>query len=127
MNIINYCIILINSYYNYIINAEYNISLIKSSFRNAIRCGSTCFMFEEKIVECFVQCHVFAWSPSGRRPNDKYPVNTSHPFDVCTDVSLAVLFGSNGNSSTVSTRSDLCIYTYFLHSVEKLAGQKKLK
>ena len=36
------------------------------------------FLFDKKTVKRFVQCHVFAHSPSGRHPNDKYPVNTSH-------------------------------------------------
>jgi hypothetical protein len=44
--------------------------------------------------------------------------------DLCTNVLLAVLFGRNGNSYTVSTRSDLCIYT-LAHNKEKLVGQKK--
>jgi hypothetical protein len=30
------------------------------------------------IVKYFVQRHVFAQSPPGWRPSDKYPVNTSH-------------------------------------------------
>ena len=44
----------------------------------AVTGGCYCFLFENKIVKCFVQCHVFAQSPPGRRPNDKYLVNTSH-------------------------------------------------
>ena len=38
-----------------------------------------------------------------------------------------MLFGNNGNSYTVCTQSDMCIYTYILHSIETLVGQKKLK
>jgi hypothetical protein len=34
-------------------------------------------LFKE-IAKGFVQCHVFAQTPPSRRPNDKYPVNTSH-------------------------------------------------
>jgi hypothetical protein len=30
------------------------------------------------IVKCLVQCHVFTQSPLGRRPNDKFPIRTSH-------------------------------------------------
>jgi len=32
---------------------------------------------QQNIKSC-VQCYVFAQSPSGRRPNNNYPVNTSH-------------------------------------------------
>jgi len=94
---------------------------IKTSSRNAIRkkCGSNwCFyyfLFETKTVKLSVQCHVFAQSPPDRHPNDKYPVNTSHPPDLCKNFSLAVLFGSNGNSYTVCTQSDMCICVYILY------------
>jgi hypothetical protein len=47
--------------------------------------------------------------------------------DLCTYVSITVLFGSNGNSYTVSTESDVCLYTHILHNIETLVGQKKLK
>jgi len=35
-------------------------------------------LFKKKIVERSVQCHVFAQSPPGSHPSDKYLVNTSH-------------------------------------------------
>jgi len=35
-------------------------------------------MFEKKIVKYIFKWHVFAQSIPGRRPTDKYPVNTSH-------------------------------------------------
>jgi len=35
-------------------------------------------LFEQKIVKPFVHCHVLTQLPPGRRPNDKYPVRTSH-------------------------------------------------
>ena len=53
----------------------------------AVTVGCYCFLFEENIVERLVQCHVFAQSPPGRRPNDKYPV-ISHGSDLCKNVSL---------------------------------------
>ena len=31
-------------------------------------------------------------------------------FDLCKNISLVVLFGSNGNSYTVYTLSDMCVY-----------------
>ena len=60
------------------------IFLIEAFLRNAIRekCGSNwgcyCFLFERTIVKRFDQCRIFVHSPPGRRPNDKYPLNTSH-------------------------------------------------
>ena len=36
-----------------------------------------------------------------------------------------MLFGSNGISNTISTQSDMCLYTQVLHNIETLAGQKK--
>jgi len=38
---------------------------------------------------------------------------------------FAVLFGSNGNTYTVSTHSDTCMYTHILHNIETLVGQRK--
>jgi len=45
-------------------------------------CGC-CFLFEKKILERFVQCHVFFKSPPDRRRNVKYPVNNSYRSDLC--------------------------------------------
>ena len=52
--------------------------------------------------------------------------------DLRTNISLAVLFGSNGNSYTVSTQSDCThththTHTHILHDIETLVGQKKHK
>jgi len=44
----------------------------------AVTVGCYCFLFEENIVKRLVHCHVFTQSSLGRRPNDKYPANTSH-------------------------------------------------
>jgi len=41
------------------------------------------------------------------------------------NVSLAVLFGSNGNSYTVFTESDMYVYTHVLHNIN--AGRAKKK
>jgi hypothetical protein len=38
-----------------------------------------------------------------------------------------VLFGIYGNSYTISTKSDICIYTHIIHNVATLVGQKKEK
>jgi len=65
--------------------------------------------------------------PPGERHNDKYPVNTSHCSDLCKKCFTVVLFGSNGNSHTVLTKSDVCIHTHVLHNIGTLVGQKKYK
>jgi hypothetical protein len=87
--IINYCIIMTNKNYNYIIHALGNYYI---SSRNVIKCGSNCgcyyLLFKKKKVTRFVPCHVFAQSPPDRRPNDKYPVNTSRRSDLYKNVSL---------------------------------------
>jgi hypothetical protein len=47
--------------------------------------------------------------------------------DACKNVSLAVLFGSNGNWYTVCTQSDVCVYAHIVHNIETLVGQNKYK
>ena len=59
-------------------------------------------------------------------PNDKYPVNTSHRSDLCKNVALAVLFGSNGNSYTVCTQ--IYVYINILFTIQRCwIGQNKYK
>ena len=70
-------------------------------------------VFDRKIVRLLVHCHIVAPSPTGRRLNDKYPINPSHSSHISLNISLAVLFGGNGNTYTVSTQSGICIYTHF--------------
>ena len=72
------------------------------------------FLFEKKIVKRFVQCLVSANSPPGLHPTDKYPVNTSHRSQIASG---AVLFGISGNSYTVSTNSDICIYIHIFFTI----------
>jgi hypothetical protein len=47
--------------------------------------------------------------------------------DLCKNNPLTLLFGSNGNSHTISTQSDMYRYTHILHNVEKLVAQNKQK
>jgi hypothetical protein len=74
--------------------------------------GCYYLLFEKKTVKRLSHCQVFAQSPLGRRPSDKYPINTSHRSDLWKNVSLVVLLGSNGNSYTVATQSDVCVYIH---------------
>jgi len=55
--------------------------------------------------------------------NIQSTIHTS--LDLCKNVSLVVLFGSNGNSYTVSTYSDMCVYTHILHNIETLFEEKE--
>jgi len=45
--------------------------------------------------------------------------------NLCKNVSLAVLFGSNGNSYTISMQSDICIYTHVIHYIQTLVEQRE--
>jgi hypothetical protein len=47
--------------------------------------------------------------------------------DLCKNVSLAVLFGSNGNSYTVCLQLVTDICTLILYNIETMVGQKKGK
>ena len=90
--------------------------------------GCYCFLFEKKTVKRSVQCHVLAQSPSDLHTNDKYPVTLRTALDSCKNVSLSVLFVSNGNSYTVSTQSDVCVYKHnFFTSAEAWSGKINLK
>jgi len=50
--------------------------------------GAAAAPVQKKTLKRSAQCHIFAQSPPGRRPNDKYPVNTSYHSDLCKNVSL---------------------------------------
>jgi hypothetical protein len=82
----------------------------------AVTGGRCYFLFEKKTVTSFVQYHVFAQSPPGRRPSDKYEHKTSNGSQVV----FAVLFGSSGYSYTVFAQSDMCLYMHVLHNVQTL-------
>ena len=79
-----------------------------------------------KNVKRSVQSHVFAQSPPGWRPNDKYPVNTSHRSDLCKYVSLQCSLVAT-IIHTQSVHRYVCIYTHIVHSIETVVRQKKLK
>jgi hypothetical protein len=70
-----YCII--NAQYNY---CKSNKGLLEKwdKDENMEVTGVANTFFSKGRLKHFVQCHVFAQSPPGRHPNDKYPLNTSH-------------------------------------------------
>jgi len=61
----------------------------------------------------------------GQGPYDKFQPTLRKPPDLRNNVSLAMLFGSKGNSYTFSTQSDMCICTHILYNIETLVEQKK--
>jgi hypothetical protein len=64
---------------------------------------------------------------ASRRPNDKYPVNTSHHSRFVYKCFTAVLFGIDSNSYTVNTQSHVYIHTHthIVYNTETLVWQKK--
>ena len=47
--------------------------------------------------------------------------------DLCKNVSLAVLFGSNGNCYTTQSSHIMCVYTNVLYIIQTVLGQQKYK
>ena len=47
--------------------------------------------------------------------------------DWCKNVPLAALFGSNGNSFTISVQTGMCICVHVLNNIEKVFGQENRK
>jgi hypothetical protein len=113
------------------------IIVIKASSRNAIRNtwqyqGCYNVLFHKHTVKRSAQCHVFARSPPDRRPNDKYPVNTSHRSDLSINVSLqcylvatVILIPSVRSQTCVCVCVCVCVYTHVVHSIETLVGRQK--
>jgi hypothetical protein len=58
------------------------------------------FSFDKKIVKYFVQCYVLTQSLPGRHPVINIQSSLCTTPDLCKNVSLTVLYGSNGNSYT---------------------------
>ena len=80
--------------------------------------AATASCLKRKTVKRSVQCHVFAQPPPSRRPNDKYPVNTSHCPDLCKTVSLQCYLVA----TVIHIQSDVCLYTHIPHNIEMMVG-----
>jgi hypothetical protein len=50
------------------------------------------FLLQKQTVKLSAQYHVLVQSPPDRRPNDKYPVNTSHRSDLCITFHCSVIW-----------------------------------
>jgi len=48
----------------------------------AVTGAGTISCLKRRFLKCFVQCHVFIQSLTGRHPCDKYPVNSSHRLQL---------------------------------------------
>ena len=82
--------------------------------RQGRKCESNCccyyFQFKKKIVKLL---SVITYLPSHRQagtPTTNIQPTIRISSGWCKIVSLAVSFGSNGNSYTISTHSDVCLY-----------------
>jgi len=71
--------------------------------------GCYYFLFGKKIVKYFV--HV-TYSPSHQQvsaPTINIQSTLHTALELCKDISLEILFGSNSNSYMISTQSDMCV------------------
>ena len=73
-------------------------------------------LFEKKAVNRFAQCHLFAKSPPGRRPNDKYPSTIRTTPDLCKNVSLECHLVATV-MHVQSVRSQKCVFLHTFASV----------
>jgi hypothetical protein len=74
---------------------------------------------KKNTVKRSAQCHVFAQSPPDRRPNDKYPVNTSHRSDMRQYVSLQRYLVA----TVIHIQSARC--QWYTHSSQYYTGRAK--
>jgi hypothetical protein len=73
--------------YNYYISNKGHLEECGKAGSVAVT-GCRYFLFQKTTLKQPAHCHVFAQSPPERRPNDKYPVNTSHRSGLCKNISL---------------------------------------
>ena len=88
----------------------------------AVTWAGTTSCLKRKFLKCIVQCYVFFQSPPGRHPMINILSTICTPYNLCKNFSLAILFGSNSKSYTVSRQLDMCVYTHVLHNMEMLVG-----
>jgi hypothetical protein len=70
------------------------------------------FLLKKKTVKRLAECHAFDQSPPGRRPNGKYPVNTSQHSDLWKNISLqCYLVATVIHKNSLHIRC-VCVYIY---------------
>jgi len=82
----------------------------------AVTGGCCYFLFEMKTIKRFFQCHVFAQSPPGRRPDDKYPVNISHR-SRCVNMFHSQCYLVATVIRIQSVRSQICLYIHIFFTM----------
>ena len=116
--IINYCVI-IDAIYDYIIHAYiYNRGLLEEYDKEetvVVTVAATICCFTKKTVQRFIQYHVFTQSAGNSTRNIQSTLPTAP--ELCKNVPFLVLFGSNGNSYTISTQSDMCVFVLYTHLI----------
>ena len=127
-----YCITII-VYYDYTTKAQYNYDIFKTGFLEECDKEENVAVTGAATTSCLkislynVLSNV-TYSPSHRQvgtPMTKIQSTLRTATDLCKNVSLAVLFGSNGNSYTVSKQSYMCVYIYTYTSQYRDAGRAK--
>jgi len=116
--------IIINSQYNYRISHKGLLQQCHKQHNVAV----TVLLLPPPVTKADTkrssQCPVFSQSPPDRRPNDKYPVNTSHRSDLCKNVSLQCYL-----VATVihiqSVCSQICVCTHVVHNMATVVGLRK--
>ena len=84
-------------------------------------------MPEKKVVKHFVHATYSPCQPQAGAPVINIQSTLRTAPELCTNVSLAVLFSSNGSLYTVSLQSDMCIHIHIFHIIDTLVEQKKFK
>jgi hypothetical protein len=111
-----------------IINAQYNYYISNNGLLEECDKEENVEVTGAATASCVKFLSNVTYSPSHRQAGTPI-INTQSTLrtapDLCKNVSLAVLFGSNGNSYTTSKQSDMCIHTHILHNIGTLVGQKK--
>ena len=74
-----------------------------------------------------VECHVFAQSPPGRRPNDKYPSTLRTALDLCKNVSLQCYLVATVIDKQ-SLPSQICVYIHIIFIIWRCwSGKRNIK
>ena len=125
--ITNYCIIIINTNYNYIIGVSYNYyfsnkGLLKECKKEenvAVTGGLLLLPILKEDFKNIVSSVTYLPShlQAGTSVISIQSTLCNAP-DLFKNISLAVLFGSNGNSCKISKQLDMCLYTYSSHYVD---------
>ena len=113
-----------NAYYDYYISNQDLLQECDKEENMAVTGASVTYCLKRRLYNAVSSV---TYSPTHRQDgaptiNIRSTLRTAP--DLWKNMSLAVLFFSNGNSYTVSTQSDMCIYTHIFYHLETLVGHK---